>query len=69
MTFPAILLGIFCAAISVWILCAIFHDLGIHDGWKQGYTEGRKAADDWWIGVESEAEQERVKLWQEGKSR
>ena len=66
MTSLAILLGILCVAI---LICGFYllHEIDVHDGWKQGYTEGRKAADDWWIGVESEAEQERVKLWQEGK--
>ena len=38
---------------------------GHREGYKSGYTQGRKDADNWWVGVESEVDQARVKIWRE----
>lgn len=38
-------------------------------GFQDGYTAGRKDADNWWIGVETEADKERQKIWREGIQR
>ena len=38
---------------------------GVEQGTDQGYIKGRKDADNWWLGVESEADQARVKIWRE----
>jgi hypothetical protein len=59
------LLGEIFGALAIGIFCATyFHERG----WKRGYWEGRKHADNWWIGVEqgyAEAREE-VKMRKEG---
>ena len=60
-----ILTFFFCAlALSaVWSAC--LRDIGYKAGWKDGYLQGRKDADNWWLGVESETDQARQKIWKE----
>lgn len=49
--------------------CAWFRNRGYKDGISDGYKQGRKAADDWWIGCESEIDQARRELWKKGVKR
>jgi hypothetical protein len=37
------------------------HDHGYCEGLRDGYVQGHKAADDWWMGVEREIELERAR--------
>lgn len=39
------------------------------DGYQLGYTQGRKDADNWWLGVESEADKARVEIWRKEAQR
>jgi hypothetical protein len=34
-------------------------------GFARGYIVGRRHADDWWIGLEQQVDQERQKIWKE----
>jgi len=34
-------------------------------GYKRGYREGKECADRYWLFLESEVDQERVKIWHE----
>jgi hypothetical protein len=40
-------------------------DFGYRRGFKDGYEAARKAADNWWVGVELQVDQERKKIWRE----
>ena len=46
-----------------------FHEWGYRKGERagrdEGYLAGRKAADDWWLGVEAEIDRARQKIWRE----
>ena len=33
----------------------------------QAYDHGRKDADNWWLGVEQQADQARLKIWEESE--
>ena len=35
------------------------------EAYKRGYVRGRRDADGWWMGMEEEADRERVKIWRE----
>lgn len=62
-------------ALSVGILVFLvathlsFHRRGFKkgylDGYGEGFTAGRKQADNWWIGLEDQANQVREKIWRE----
>ena len=51
------------------VACAWFRDRGYKSGISDGYEQGRKDADDWWIGTESEIDQARRELWKKGAKR
>jgi hypothetical protein len=56
--------------VLVWRIAArAGYKIGWEDGEKEGrekgYQEGRIDADNWWLAVESEADRERQKIWQE----
>ncbi len=57
-----------CLAMAlVIVVCIQFYKLGHKHGIEDadaGYEKGRKAADNWWIGAESEIERERRQLWE-----
>jgi hypothetical protein len=38
---------------------------GAKDGYDKGYAQGRKDADNWWIGLETEADKVRQQIWRE----
>lgn len=67
------ILGTVCLAIALVIFLVgthlIFHEWGYRKGEKagrdEGYLAGRKAADDWWLGVEAEIDRARQKIWRE----
>jgi hypothetical protein len=58
---------------AIVLISLAFHNWGYQKGSKAGrdagYDEGRKAADNWWLGVEAEADQERQKIWREETER
>jgi hypothetical protein len=56
-------LGALCSLISIALVVALFRDLGYKSGMKDGYAKGRIAADNWWIGIESETEEARRQIW------
>lgn len=58
------LLGIVVLLVELYA-CSEFYRSGRERGWREGYDAGRKAADNWWIGVETEADRERQKIWRE----
>jgi hypothetical protein len=35
--------------------------------YQNGYKKGRTDADNWWIGVEASASEERQRIWREGR--
>jgi len=35
-------------------------------GWQRGYQKGWKDAEEWIVKMETEVDQERVKIWKEG---
>ena len=56
--------------ISLGLLaCAWFRDRGYKAGVSDGYEQGRKDADNWWIGIEAEIDQSRQALWKKGVRR
>lgn len=62
------------ASLSLVALLVIgFRDLGYKSGMKDGHTagydQGRKDADNWWLGVESQADQARQQIWREEAER
>jgi len=50
-----------------------FHERGYTAGFKEGkdsgYLAGRKAADNWWLGVEAEADRARQEIGREGTNK
>jgi hypothetical protein len=62
---------------AIILIALAFHSRGRHDGLQEGmtkgkldgygsgYTQGRKDADNWWLGVESEADRVRQQIWRE----
>jgi hypothetical protein len=50
---------------GVALVGAYAYNFGRLRAYKEGYTQGRKDADNWWQGVESEVDRERVKIWRE----
>lgn len=71
------LLGAISLALCILIFLAYLHikfgewrySKGFQHGKDQGYIDGRKAADNWWLGVEAEADRTRVKIWREEERR
>lgn len=67
------LLGAVCLFLAILLFLVStflwFHRRGFQHGKDQGYIDGRKAADNWWLGVEAEADQARVKIWREEERR
>ena len=35
-------------------------------GYRKGYLRGRADSDAWWLGIESEVDRARLKIWREG---
>jgi hypothetical protein len=55
--------------LAIVLIALGFHKWGYRKGQKagkdEGYLAGRKAADDWWFGVERDVDQARQKIWRE----
>lgn len=51
--------------LTVRALQASARAAGFKDGYANGYAKGRKDADNWWIGVEEEADEQQRQLWRE----
>jgi fatty-acid desaturase len=60
-----IILGSVSIVLLILGLSMVLVKLGHKLGWKEGYSEGRKAADNWWIGVEAEAHTMRQQIWKD----
>lgn len=45
--------------VAVWV--AVF----VMESHKRGYRQGRRDADNWWIGLEDQTARERKRLWME----
>jgi hypothetical protein len=45
----------------VALACLVFRDLGF----KQGHQQGWKECENWWLGIERDADRERLKMWRE----
>ena len=43
----------------------IFSVLTHLEAYNRGYEKARKDADDWWLDMEEEVDQERVKIWRD----
>lgn len=75
------LLGIISLALCILIFLAYSHikfgewryskgfQHGHDEGYKAGVESGCKETDNWWIGLESEVDKERVKIWREEAQR
>ena len=50
----AVCLGIAALCAGAWLY-----------GWRFGYREGRKRADNWWLGIEETAEDAQREMWRE----
>jgi flagellar biosynthesis/type III secretory pathway protein FliH len=59
--------------IAIVLIALAFHERGRRNGVKEGakdaydkgYTQGRKDADNWWLGLETEADKARQQIWRE----
>ena len=51
--------------IGLLIFLVKFREAAHKVGWKEGYSEGHKAADNWWIGAEAEAQTVRQQIWRD----
>lgn len=51
------------------LLLALSNEHGYQRGHDKGYLEGRKDADNWWLGVESGSDEARKKIWREEAER
>jgi hypothetical protein len=59
-----IFLGLLALGLLLLLLIG-FRDLGYKSGFNEGYQQGRKDADDWWVGAEQQADQARQTIWRE----
>jgi hypothetical protein len=59
--------------VAIVLIALAFHERGRRGGIKKGYlagygegfAAGRKQADNWWIGLETEADKVRQQIWRE----
>ena len=57
--------GSIAATVTFFAARRVHHHRSYSRGLKEGYELGRKSADDWWIGVERQTEEERRRIWRE----
>ena len=60
-----IILGSVSIVIAVLGFLFYTHLMVARRGWQKGYSEGHKAADNWWIGAEAEAHTMRQQIWKD----
>lgn len=53
----------------VVLTCAYFEHHGYKKGVEDGYEQGRRDADNWWLGCEGEIDQARQEMWKKGVRR
>jgi hypothetical protein len=58
-------LGGICAGIAGVVLLFGYLAWSHLEFYKRGYAKGREDAEKWWIGLEEEVDQERVKIWRD----
>jgi hypothetical protein len=71
------ILGVACLfasvlTISTWTNLLVYrrgHRKGHQEGYDRGYLQGRRSADNWWLGVESEVNGTRQQIWREKEKR
>ena len=55
--------------VAIVLIALVFHQLGYkkgrEDGYHAGYDLGRKHADNWWLGIEEQANQARQNIRRE----
>jgi len=56
------ILGGICLMIAVFLFLMIVQKAA----WQRGYQKGWKDAEEWIVKMETEVDQERVKIWKEG---
>lgn len=61
--------GIISSLLAIALLLGLSNELGHQAGHAKGYAKGRKDADNWWLGVEAEADQARQQIWREEEKR
>jgi hypothetical protein len=59
------LLGILAIALGTFLLELFCCEVAFRRGKAKGYTEGRRAADQWWLGSERQVEETRQEIWRE----